>query len=79
MLTVEFLFVPDDVRVVQFFHYVDLLVDVLLQKGFFLELHLVYDFYGVLRVCGFYIIVVLLLRASMTSPKAPFPIDLMIS
>jgi hypothetical protein len=71
-------FVADDVRVVQLLHDVDLLVDVFLQEGFLLDVQLADDLDGVERVRGFCVEGGVLLRASITSPNAPLPMDFMI-
>lgn len=71
--------VADDVRMVEFFHDVDLLVDVLLKKGFLLDMQFADDLDCVVNLGRFCLYVCILCRASTTSPKAPFPIDLIIS
>lgn len=70
--------VADDVRMVEFFHDVDLLVDVLLEEGFLLDVQFADDLDCVVDVSRFWLYVWILCRARTTSPKAPFPIDLII-
>lgn len=71
--------VADDVGVVQLLHNVDLLVDVLLKEGLLLYVLLADDLHRVQNLGLLYVIRGVLCRARTTSPKAPFPMDLMIS
>lgn len=79
MGTGELVLVSDDIGVVQFLHDVDLLVDVLLQEGLLLDVQLADDLDSVQRLRRPCISAEILFRASITSPKAPFPIDFTIS
>jgi len=65
---------------VQLFHDTDFLVDIFFEKGLFLEMRLTNDLYSE-KLLFFYIVNLkkLLFLASTTYPKAPLPIDLIIS
>ena len=77
--TGELLLIADDVGMVQFLHDIDLLVDVLLQEGLLLYVQFADDLHGIQHISRLCLTLDLLCRARTTSPKAPFPMDLMIS
>jgi hypothetical protein len=62
----------------KFLHDVNLLIDVFLKKGLLLDVCFADYLDCVEHIIGLYIIMSVLLRASMTSPKAPLPIVLII-
>ena len=64
---------------VELLHDVDLLVDVLLQEGFLLDVGLADDLHRVHHVRRFYLSPAVLWRASITSPNAHSPIVSIIS
>lgn len=78
LITSELLFIPDNIRMVQFLHDADLLVDVFLQERFLLQMRLTDDL-DCVQFVFFCVNKDVLLRASTTSPNAPLPIDFMIS
>lgn len=71
--------IANDIRMVEFSHDVYFLVNIFLQERFLLDMHFADNFDCVVDVCGFYFITEILYRAKTTYPKAPFPIDLIIS
>lgn len=66
MVTGELIFVSYDVGMVEFFHDVNLLIDVFLQEGFLLDVCLADDFDSVELIVGLCMITGVLLRASIT-------------
>ena len=62
----------------EFFHDANFLIDVFLEEGFFLEVSFADNFDGIEFIL-FWVNRDVLFRARTTYPKAPLPMDLMIS
>jgi hypothetical protein len=77
--TRELILVADDVGMVKLLHDVYFLVDVFLEEGLLLYVLLAYDLDRVQDLSLLCVGDGLLWRARTTSPKAPFPIDFIIS
>lgn len=69
----------NDVGMREIFHDLDLLIDVLLKVRLFLDVGLADDLDCQQFIIIFFLKIEILFLARITSPNAPFPIDLIVS